>query len=94
MRTSSYARSKGVTLPGGKGAQQPMLTGQQRLTSLIQVLKLEAAVTTCAERKREIKGHYYIDIELVQRRHPQASLPGSRPLSALVRARRPAELLG
>ena len=54
---------EGVTPPNGNGPQQLILDGQQRLTSLTQVLKLQAPVTTRDEKKREIKRHYYFDIE-------------------------------
>lgn len=39
-----------------------ILDGQQRLTSLTQVLKLQEAVLTKDEKKREIKRFYYFDI--------------------------------
>lgn len=44
-------------------AERLILDGQQRLTSLTQVLKLSAPVKTKDENKREIERHYYIDIE-------------------------------
>lgn len=44
-------------------AERLILDGQQRLTSLTQVLKLNAPVKTKDENKREIERHYYIDIE-------------------------------
>lgn len=40
-----------------------ILDGQQRLTSLTQVLMLNQPVETHDEKKRKIKRHYYIDIE-------------------------------
>src|SRR4051794_29558619 len=54
---------EGVTLPNTKDAERLILDGQQRLTSLTQVLKLPIPVTTRDEKKREIKRHYYFDIE-------------------------------
>ena len=44
-------------------AEQLILDGQQRLTSLTQVLKLKKPVTTRDEKKRDLHVHYYIDIE-------------------------------
>ena len=41
-----------------------ILDGQQRLTSLTQVLSLEKAVKTFSDKGRKISRHYYIDIEL------------------------------
>ena len=41
-----------------------ILDGQQRLTSLTQVLSLPEAVQTFDEKKRRIQVYYYIDIEL------------------------------
>lgn len=43
--------------------EQMILDGQQRLTSLTQVLKLKDAVTTRDAKKRKLKRHYYINIE-------------------------------
>lgn len=40
-----------------------ILDGQQRLTSLTQVLKLASAVQTRDTKKRELRLHYYINIE-------------------------------
>lgn len=54
---------EGVSLPVSKAAERLILDGQQRLTSLTQVLKLSAAVTTRDEKKREIRRYYYFDIE-------------------------------
>jgi len=44
-------------------AERLILDGQQRLTSLTQVLKLTAPVQTKDENKRDIERHYYIYIE-------------------------------
>jgi hypothetical protein len=54
---------EGVTLSEGIEAERLILDGQQRLTSLTQVLKLSAPVTTHDEKNREIKRHYYFNIE-------------------------------
>ena len=54
---------EGVQLPDNRVAERLILDGQQRLTSLTQVLKLAAPVTTRDEKKREIRRHYYFDIE-------------------------------
>jgi hypothetical protein len=56
---------EGVVLSGppAGGVEHLILDGQQRLTSLTQVLKLNAPVTTRNEHGREVKLHYYIDIE-------------------------------
>lgn len=54
---------EGVSLTLGKEAERLILDGQQRLTSLIQVLKLSAPVSTQDEKKREVKRYYYFDIE-------------------------------
>jgi hypothetical protein len=54
---------EGVTLPNGTKPERLILDGQQRLTSLTQVLKLPEPVTTKDDKKREIKRHYYFDIE-------------------------------
>jgi hypothetical protein len=53
---------EGVFLPGAKQAERLILDGQQRLTSLTQVLKSPAPVTTRDEKKREIKRHYYFNV--------------------------------
>src|SRR3954463_5097758 len=53
---------EGVALPRSQSAERLILDGQQRLTSLTQVLKLPEPVTTRDENKREIKRHYYFDI--------------------------------
>lgn len=44
-------------------AEKLILDGQQRLTSLTQVLKLNQPVQTRDHKKRDIKRYYYIDIE-------------------------------
>ncbi|EMK0758838.1 DUF262 domain-containing protein [Acinetobacter baumannii] len=44
--------------------EELILDGQQRLTSLTQVLKLDKPVKTFDEKGRVIKRHYYIDIEM------------------------------
>ncbi|MFV7441351.1 GmrSD restriction endonuclease domain-containing protein [Acinetobacter pittii] len=44
--------------------EELILDGQQRLTSLTQVLKLDKPVKTFDEKGRMIKRHYYIDIEM------------------------------
>ena len=54
---------EGVTLAKARDPERLILDGQQRLTSLTQVLKLQQAVTTRDEKKNEIKRHYYIAIE-------------------------------
>lgn len=56
---------EGIALPGDSAtlAEQLILDGQQRLTSLTQVLKLKKAVTTRDHKKRELRVHYYFDIE-------------------------------
>jgi hypothetical protein len=54
---------EGVALADGKKPERLILDGQQRLTSLTQVLKLQAAVATRDEKKREIKRYYYFDID-------------------------------
>lgn len=52
-----------VNPPQGVKAEQLILDGQQRLTSLTQVLQLTGPVLTRDEKKRELKRHYYFDIE-------------------------------
>ncbi len=56
---------EGIELPGDTAplAEQLILDGQQRLTSLTQVLKLKKPVATRDEKKRELRVHYYINIE-------------------------------
>lgn len=48
---------------GAALAAQLILDGQQRLTSLTQVLKSTQPVATRDEKKRELRVHYYFDIE-------------------------------
>jgi hypothetical protein len=48
---------------GAALAAQLILDGQQRLTSLTQVLKSKQPVATRDEKKRELRVHYYFDIE-------------------------------
>lgn len=54
---------EGVDLPAGSPAERLILDGQQRLTSLTQVLKLAAPVKTRDDKGREVQRVYYIDIE-------------------------------
>jgi hypothetical protein len=54
---------EGVSLAKNTKPERLILDGQQRLTSLTQVLKLREPVTTRDEKKREIKRHYYFGIE-------------------------------
>jgi hypothetical protein len=55
---------EGVELPrNAPPADRLILDGQQRLTSLLQVLKLATAVKTKDSRKREVERFYYFDIE-------------------------------
>ena len=54
---------EGVSLASDKRAERLILDGQQRLTSLTQVLKLQEPVSTRDEKRREIKRYYYFDIE-------------------------------
>lgn len=56
---------EGVELPGN-GEPNPeklILDGQQRLTSLTQVLRLSKPVSTRDEKGRELQRYYYFDIE-------------------------------
>lgn len=46
-----------------KKAERLILDGQQRLTSLTQVLKLDKPVVTTDSKKKKIERFYYIDIE-------------------------------
>ena len=48
---------------GPSKAEKLVLDGQQRLTSLTQVLMLQQPVQTRDHKGRELKRHYYIDIE-------------------------------
>jgi hypothetical protein len=54
---------EGVELPPSTNPEELILDGQQRLTSLTQVLKLDKPVATRDAKKRELKLHYYFDIE-------------------------------
>lgn len=56
---------EGVSLSNGQEPERLILDGQQRLTSLTQVLKLPATVSTRDEKKREIKRYYYFDMNKV-----------------------------
>src|SRR5271157_2966079 len=53
---------EGVTSANGAKAERLILDGQQRLTSLTQVLKLATPVDTQDDKKHEIKRYYYFDI--------------------------------
>jgi hypothetical protein len=53
---------EGVTSANGAKAERLILDGQQRLTSLTQVLKLTTPVATQDDKKREIKRYYYFDV--------------------------------
>jgi len=55
---------EGVKLREDTRAQRLILDGQQRLTSLTQVLQLKDSVKTHDARKREVERYYYIDIEM------------------------------
>jgi hypothetical protein len=54
---------EGVELPTNTSPEELILDGQQRLTSLTQVLKSDKPVATRDAKKRELKRHYYFDIE-------------------------------
>ena len=54
---------EGVALANGFMPERLILDGQQRLTSLTQVLKLEQPVRTRDEKNREINRFYYLDID-------------------------------
>jgi hypothetical protein len=54
---------EGVSLADDIEAERLILDGQQRLTSLTQVLRLYTPVTTRDEKKRDVRLHYYFDIE-------------------------------
>ncbi len=56
---------EGVELPPNTSPEELILDGQQRLTSLTQVLKFDKPVATRDGRKHELKRHYYFDIEKV-----------------------------
>jgi len=53
---------EGVNIANGTKADRLILDGQQRLTSLTQVLKLTSPVATQDVNKRDIKRYYYFDI--------------------------------
>jgi hypothetical protein len=53
---------EGVLLSGERPAERLILDGQQRLTSLTQVVRLKTPVATRDEKKRELKRFYYFDI--------------------------------
>lgn len=56
---------EGIDLPpkGSSLAEELILDGQQRLTSLTQVLKLDTPVATRDAKKHELSLYYYFDIE-------------------------------
>lgn len=55
---------EGIALPPPSvKVERLILDGQQRLTSLVQVLKLQKPVETRDAQKREVDRYYYIDIE-------------------------------
>jgi len=56
---------EGVDLPSTSAglAEELILDGQQRLTSLTQVLKFDKPVATRDAKKRELRLHYYFNIE-------------------------------
>lgn len=54
---------EGVDLPPNTNPEELILDGQQRLTSLTQVLKLDKPVATRDPKKRELLLHYYFDID-------------------------------
>jgi uncharacterized protein with ParB-like and HNH nuclease domain len=56
---------EGVTLGNGSGdaAERLILDGQQRLTSLTQVLKLTSPVQTRDDKGKNVQRLYYMDIE-------------------------------
>src|ERR1700675_75249 len=53
---------EGVVSANGVKPERLILDGQQRLTSLTQVLRLTTPVATQDDKKREIKRYYYFDI--------------------------------
>jgi hypothetical protein len=53
---------EGVASANGVKSERLILDGQQRLTSLTQVLKLTTPVVTQDDKKHEIKRYYYFDI--------------------------------
>lgn len=59
---------EGVRLPpDAPPPEELLLDGQQRLTSLTQVLKLKQPVRTRDDKKQELRVYYYIDIEVALR---------------------------
>ncbi len=54
---------EGVTLSGNERHERYLLDGQQRLTSLYQVLRYDGPVDTKDVRDRPIKRRYYIDMQ-------------------------------
>ncbi len=68
LETGGEARFQARLLEGVESASQRsperlILDGQQRLTSLTQVLRLQTPTSTRDEKKRDIKRFYYFDIE-------------------------------
>lgn len=63
---------EGVDLPPNTSPEELLLDGQQRLTSLTQVLKVDKPVATRDAKKRELKRHYYFDIEKALQGGPEA----------------------
>jgi hypothetical protein len=63
---------EGVELPPNTNPEELILDGQQRLTSLTQVLKFDKPVATRDARKHELKRHYYFDIEKAISGGPEA----------------------
>lgn len=63
---------EGVELPPNTNPEELILDGQQRLTSLTQVLKSDKPVATRDAKKRELKRHYYFDIEEALRGGPES----------------------
>jgi hypothetical protein len=59
-----YRYVEGVDMPSNDvNVERLILDGQQRLTSLIQVLRLRKPVKTKNAQKKEISRYYYLDIE-------------------------------
>lgn len=54
---------EGVAIPEKDVLESLILDGQQRLTSLTQVLKFATPVNTKDDKSRQVKLYYYIDIE-------------------------------
>jgi hypothetical protein len=54
---------EGVQIPSNAVTEHLILDGQQRLTSLTQVLRLSEPVMTRDEKKRPLRLHYYFDME-------------------------------